>query len=673
MFKKEISFISDLNLNKLHTLGNRLKINDINKSNLHPAIIKFVNAAIDKEIFSDREQMSTNSVFNYRGDRFDNYFSLISDEIKRTQNFDANYIKHILQNAVIFNVNYLTQTNNTLINFVFGNFEVKSVNEIIINLSHVYYYKYLQKILFTYFDKKKTIFMQKEEFSQLLNRVDQLSLENHFEDTITTAINSIANFFDQNSKFSEKLPLDAVKLFLEEKQMPEFIAKLNSKFGNDNTSLVSSNDIIYVLMSVTPVSEIVIEDTTNIEDEFVEDNSESKPENEKTNQNDQLLEIKEEHKDFSFEEVTEEEIEIPNDEILSNIEKVETHVNENKVDIEKENIIIELNKSSNSPSSDDENFSDKIEKTDKLNEINKLEEDKKKKPEVKSVIKKLIDTFKIFDKYIPVPIPFQSEKKSFNISELSSKIADETNYQIDLSTLNEEIETKADNYSQTNQSISTQNDATTEKNTVNYDESPEDLLNNYEKSETNLTDINERMDEFVTNNSTEEEYIEEIGKDSIIDLDQDEKQVFENLIDEESLTLSEDDEEEVTEVFKDLTYLEQEEEINEETTKSNEENLIEQKEVEDNNSEINKENKYIHYSFSDLIVSKEMTKIIEAIFDYDMEDYHSMINKISESLDESEAIKIIETYCNINNIEISSKEVEEFKSYIIEYFTKTYS
>jgi len=182
------------------------------------------------------------------------------------------------------------------------------------------------------------------------------------------------------------------------------------------------------------------------------------------------------------------------------------------------------------------------------------------------------------------------------------------------------------------------------------------------------------MDEFVTNNSTEEEYIEEIGKDSIIELDQDEQQVFENLIDDESLTLSEDEEEEVTEVFKDLTYLEHEEEINEEIKKSNEENLIEEKEVEDNNnSEINKENKYIHYTFSDLIVSKEMTKIIEAIFDYDMEDYHSMINKISNSLDESEAIKIIETYCNINNIEISSKEVEEFKSYIIEYFAKTYS
>jgi len=360
MFKKEISFISDLNLNKLNTLGNRLKVNDINKSNLHPSIIKFVNAAIDKEIFSDRKQMETNSVFNYRGDRFDNYFSLISDEIKRTQNFDSNYIKQILQNAVTFNVNFLTKTNNTLINFVFGNFEVKSVNEIIINLSHAYYYKYLQKILFTYFDKKKTIYMQKEEFLQLLNRVDQLSLENHFEDTITTAINSIANFFDQNSKFSEKLPLDAVRLFLEEKQMPEFIVKLNSKFGNDNTSLVSSNDIINVLMSVTPVSEIVIEDTTNIEDDFVEDTSESKTENE---QIDQLSEIKKEHKDFSFEGVTEEEIEIPNEEILSNIEKVETPVKENNVDIEKENILIEHNNSSDSLSSDDETFSDKIENT----------------------------------------------------------------------------------------------------------------------------------------------------------------------------------------------------------------------------------------------------------------------------------------------------------------------
>ena len=353
MFKKEISFISDLNLNKLQVFGECLTIKDINQSKLHPALIKFINTSIDKKIFLDRKKIETDSVFDYSGDRINNYFSLISEEIKRTQNFDLKFIKQILQDAIIFNVNYLTRPNRTLLNFVFGQHEVKAIDEIIISVSHAYYYRYLQKILFTYFEKKKILLMRRDEFASLLNRIDQISKETHLEDSLVTAVNSMANFFDNSSGNSEKLPLPAIKLYLQEKRLPEFITKLEEKFGVDYNSLVLVGDVTGIVLSVTPESEIVIEETPKVEDELVEDTSETNPlTGEELEQNNikEIEEIKEELTEIDNTELTElnyDDNEIPSTDILieeenndneildvqSIEEEIKTDVNE-KIDVE---------------------------------------------------------------------------------------------------------------------------------------------------------------------------------------------------------------------------------------------------------------------------------------------------------------------------------------------------
>ncbi len=62
-----------------------------------------------------------------------------------------------------------------------------------------------------------------------LERVDAISRETHLEDTLITAVNSITNFFDQNSKTPEKLPIKAIELYLEEKKLNEFSTKIRNQ------------------------------------------------------------------------------------------------------------------------------------------------------------------------------------------------------------------------------------------------------------------------------------------------------------------------------------------------------------------------------------------------------------------------------------------------------------
>ena len=105
MFKNEINFIYDLNVNKLQILGDRVTIKDIKSSSIHPALIHFVEASIDSSIFSDRKKIESDSIFSYTSDRINNYFSLISEEIKRIQIFNIRDIKPILQKEIVFNIN----------------------------------------------------------------------------------------------------------------------------------------------------------------------------------------------------------------------------------------------------------------------------------------------------------------------------------------------------------------------------------------------------------------------------------------------------------------------------------------------------------------------------------------------------------------------------------------
>ena len=100
MSKKEIKFITDLNLNKLQILGDRITIDDIKRTRIHPALFHYVEAEIENELFSDRKKMESDSIFNYRTDRINNYFSLINEEIKLYQNFDLAFIQQIVENGI---------------------------------------------------------------------------------------------------------------------------------------------------------------------------------------------------------------------------------------------------------------------------------------------------------------------------------------------------------------------------------------------------------------------------------------------------------------------------------------------------------------------------------------------------------------------------------------------
>ncbi len=73
---------------------------------------------------------------------------------------------------------------------------------------------------------------------------------------------------------------------------------------------------------------------------------------------------------------------------------------------------------------------------------------------------------------------------------------------------------------------------------------------------------------------------------------------------------------------------------------------------------------------TELLEHKEMTKIIEVIFDYDIEEFANTLDEISGSQSLDDAFVVINQSLKNRSISSNSKEAESFKSIISQYFNK---
>jgi len=250
MFEREIKFIYDFNLNKVNRLGPYLTFEQLATTEIHPAILQYVSAEIDYLVFEDRQNLLKKSVFDYSGEKITFHFNQITDELKKSKRFAVEYIAKLILHASSFSVNYLIRPKWTLAKFVFDEEKHKTSNEIKQILNYVYYYKYLTKILSSYINTKKILSMDLEEFEILLNKADSIGVENYLPAILDNALKSMAEFFNIGEIKKNRIPLPAVELFLEEKDLLNHLNALNETFGEDENARFNLADYRKVLSSV---------------------------------------------------------------------------------------------------------------------------------------------------------------------------------------------------------------------------------------------------------------------------------------------------------------------------------------------------------------------------------------------------------------------------------------
>ncbi|MFA3783919.1 hypothetical protein ABRY23_12735 [Melioribacteraceae bacterium 4301-Me] len=267
MFEREIKFIYDFNLNKISKLGPYFTFEQLRTTNLHPAFLQYISAEIDYLIFEDRQKLLKDSVFDYSGEKIGYYFEAINSEIKKTKRFSLDYISKLILHASSFTVNYLVRPIWTLNKFIFDESSHKTTIEIRQILNYVYYYKYLPKIINSYFNSKKIISIDAKEFSDLLNRIEKLSIESYLNNILESTLKAMSEFFNIGEIQKTKIPLVAVRSFLLEKKLDNYVEKLDKFLPGDENTKYDIGDFKRVFSKVLVEKEMELKEPEKLVEE----------------------------------------------------------------------------------------------------------------------------------------------------------------------------------------------------------------------------------------------------------------------------------------------------------------------------------------------------------------------------------------------------------------------
>jgi hypothetical protein len=258
MFENEIKFINDFALNKTKDLGSLFTIEQLLSSDLHPCIKRYVGSEINFLIHKDRKNLIENSLFDYSGAKISNYFNLIADEIKKTKKVSFEDVKNIILQAVSFNANFVMRPKWALAKLIFGNNKSVSVNDVQMLLNYTYYYEYLNNVFLAYLTKKKILNISLTEFELIMNKIDRELFTLHQSKLVDNALYAIADYYSIGGLNKSSITVEAVEVFLKEKNLTELLFKLKRGFPNPTRKKIDIDDIRKVLYSEFPLDNSLI-------------------------------------------------------------------------------------------------------------------------------------------------------------------------------------------------------------------------------------------------------------------------------------------------------------------------------------------------------------------------------------------------------------------------------
>ena len=247
MFEKEIKFISDFSLNKLKSFGSFVTFEKLSATDLHPAIISYISAELDYMIFRDRKKLLEDSIFDYSGREIADHFNVIAGELKLTKKISFSDIEKLIMQAVSFNINFVVRPKWSLAKLIYNDQESVSVDELERMLNYLYYFDYVKNVLISFISKRKVIQLTLTEFDLILNKIDRELFKSNSEELINNALHSIADFFNIGSIEKNRISLQAVEIFLKEKNLMDHVLKLSQTISDGSRKKYEIEDIKKVL------------------------------------------------------------------------------------------------------------------------------------------------------------------------------------------------------------------------------------------------------------------------------------------------------------------------------------------------------------------------------------------------------------------------------------------
>lgn len=694
MFEREVKFIYDFNSNKVKKLGPTATFTELLPLGIHPAILQYISAEIEFRVFEDRQTLLKHSMFDYSGSKITQHFQKIADEIKKEKRFSTDFFSKVILHATSFNVNYLIRPNWSLRKLIFDTSESNNVAEILQILNYAYFYKHTVKVIRNYLDKKKLITLNKEEFAELLLKIDDVSINTYGNDILESAIKAMSSFFNIGSMKQNTVPLQGIAVFLQEKKLTEQIGLIEKNIDGDIKGKIGVNDLRSILLNVPLQRTEVMDASQDTKEESVTLENEPEPVEKEDIEDERIDEtpVEEEVPDETKDQADESEEEQIEDEVEINLRKnKEKEVAETEEEPEPLEEAIHSEPNKELLGIDEEEHDIEAPQRKQPKESTHEEEKAVEKEEVA-----------LEDEHINEAAEYLVDQTDNSSEDIILTVEDEEKYAAEHSEeLEEAVEEDEEEFEREEATELPDEDETelSDSEEIVTDESDEVHLveDSYGATEDDYSfpvkDDNDsellREDDF---EEVDELHIEENDEIEQLNIDDEDNDSEEVIADEyHSEDFEEEDEAIVDETVEEETINEDgsEEKIEEKSTEEVEEDERDDEEIpqtslfgdipddeyvnsippgDDFIEQFGSQNHAKRIDIADLLENKNMTRIIAVVFDYDMEEFANAVEKICDSQNSQEAFGTLQEIFELNQVNPSSKEAQAFKDIISEYF-----
>lgn len=211
----------------------------------------YFSAEVDWWLYEEQIARTANLRFNFEDPKLNTFLNQMDELYKKNARFSTVSLPLVISSAVKSRLNYLCRPRTALKWFVYRWDQTKTYHEIIKRLNYLDDYKYLLDGFVDYVRRNQLIkthddLINMSLFDKIINEIDNSMMAELSPEGLVQLMGPLFSFFnsDADHKDTAKIPVEAVIIFFDDKNMMSISTKLESLFRSGELLLISKKYLL---------------------------------------------------------------------------------------------------------------------------------------------------------------------------------------------------------------------------------------------------------------------------------------------------------------------------------------------------------------------------------------------------------------------------------------------
>lgn len=261
IFESEIELI--MNAVRSRTIGEAesIRLRDVLSAHLHPAVKAYFKARVQQMLQLERQTEVRAKKFPYSLPEVVRLQEQIDLLLVHNYVFGQHDFALMLDHAVHFQFNFLCRPQWTLLNFIFENQRRRPTSDIRRKLRYCVDYSYFAEIIKRFIDDRGLAEMTYEEFSELVEKIDQEIVSRHTSVELALMTRPILRFIESaqlapgQQPAEAAIPINAAIVFFEDKKLNDIKDRLELERDRHEIENLSLRRLANIIEKVSTKNE----------------------------------------------------------------------------------------------------------------------------------------------------------------------------------------------------------------------------------------------------------------------------------------------------------------------------------------------------------------------------------------------------------------------------------